>query len=331
MYYEANGFGARCGILYCQFQVGCSAPIYEHVRGYFHLEHTSIAMPSRRDFLTGTAMAMGASSLAGAVPSVQTIQDVIDLITANIPGAPWEGSVDTVKSGDPTRPITGIVTTFLATGAVIEEAIRSGANLVITHEPTYYNHLDETDWLEHDAVYLAKRTMLEEHGIVVWRFHDYWHRYEPDGIATGVLRLLGWEEYAHPGQPDLCTIPPVRLSELVVFLKSRFGTPVARVMGDPDAECSNIGLLVGAWGGRRQISYLGREDVDVLVCGEVSEWETPEYVRDAALAGRRKALIILGHALSEEPGMQWLAEWLQPQVPDIPVQHVATGDPYRYV
>ena len=288
-------------------------------------------MPSRRDFLAAAAAALSTARLAPFAGRTMTIQDVIDLIVAHIPGAPWEGSVDTVKSGDPSKPVTGVVTTFLATERVIREAIRHEANLIITHEPTYYNHLDETDWLEHDGVYRAKRRRIEESETVIWRFHDYWHRYKPDGIATGTLDLLGWHEYARPAHPELCTIPGIPLGELVRYLKARFGVKMARVMGDPAMVCRDVALLVGAWGGRRQIETIRRDDVQVLVCGEVSEWETPEWVRDAQEQGRKKALVVLGHALSEEPGMKYFRDWLQPRIPDIPVIHVPAGDPFRYV
>jgi len=95
---------------------------------------------------------------------VETIQDVIDLILEAVGVEPIERTVDTIKSGDPAQPVTGVATTFLATTDVIERAASAGANLIITHEPTFYNHFDQVDWLEDDAVYLNKRRLLEEHG-----------------------------------------------------------------------------------------------------------------------------------------------------------------------
>ncbi len=295
-------------------------------------------MKTRRDFLTALTAAVGAYAVwplaargKNTTPGAMTIQEVIDLIIDAIPGAPQEGSVDTVKAGDPSQSVTGIVTTFLATAKVIQTARERGANLIITHEPTFYHHLDEVDWLQGDPVYTAKRRLLEEHNLVVWRFHDYWHLHRPDGITTGALKKLGWQAYASPDELNLCLIPPTPLAELALFLKETFGSPMVRVMGDPAMTCRRVGLLLGAWGGRRQIQFLGRDDVEVLVCGEVREWETTEYVRDAAQAGREKGLIVVGHALSEEPGMEWLVPWLQPRVPDVPVTHVPAGDPFRYV
>ena len=86
----------------------------------------------------------------------KTIQEVIDAIIKEIPGGPLEDTVDTVKIGDSSQSVRGIVTTFLATHEVIERAVELGANLIITHEPTFYGHRDETDWLEDDPVYEAK-------------------------------------------------------------------------------------------------------------------------------------------------------------------------------
>ncbi len=284
-------------------------------------------MITRREFL---AQSGGGILMAGLPLKAPTIQDVINLITNEVPGAPWQPTVDTIKSGDPSQPVRGVVTTFLATHRTIDYAARHGVNLIITHEPTYYNHLDETDWLEQNPVYQKKRQMLEENGIVVWRFHDYWHGYRPDGIATGVLKHLGWEAYADPERPQLCRIPSITLGELSQFMKVRFGAKRLRVMGDAGMSCSSVGLLVGSASGQRQIEMLS--EVDVLVVGEVREWETTEFIRDANWqAEQPKGLIVVGHALSEEPGMAWLAEWLKPRLPGTIVVHQPCGDPFYFV
>src|SRR5512145_2693108 len=102
-----------------------------------------------------------------------TIQNAIDTIVTSIPGAPFPDTVDVIKAGDARQNLTGIVVTFLATCDVIEQAIQLGANLIITHEPTFYNHFDSTDWLNHHPTYTAKRRLVEENGLVIWRFHDY--------------------------------------------------------------------------------------------------------------------------------------------------------------
>ena len=41
-----------------------------------------------------------------------TIQQAIDTIIAAVPGAPFPDTVDTIKAGDATQEITGIIVTF---------------------------------------------------------------------------------------------------------------------------------------------------------------------------------------------------------------------------
>lgn len=257
-----------------------------------------------------------------------TVQQMIDTILKSIPGAPYSETVDTLKSGDPSQPVKGIVTTFLASCEILQKAVDLGANVVITHEPTFYNHLDNTDWLEDDSVYRAKRKLIEDHQLVVWRFHDYWHSHQPDGIMTGVLRALDWEAQAYSEWRNKVKVPTMSLRELVDYLKTKLGISTVRVIGAPDFQCSKIGLMVGSPPSEWQMRLLA-DDIDVLVAGEINEWETPEYVRDAIYQSQHKALVVIGHAVSEEAGMAYLVEWLRERFAEIPITHVPTSDPFR--
>jgi len=257
-----------------------------------------------------------------------TIQDVIDSILSAIGGERLQDTVDTFKTGDPSATCTGIVTTFMATLGVLRAAAELGANLVITHEPTYYGHRDETSWLEGDAVYEAKRRFIEESGIAIWRFHDYWHRFDPDGIQAGVVARLRWVRFQDPEALHFFTIPQTTLSELASTVKARLKATVCRVTGRPDMACSRLALAPGAVGAERQIKLLAVPEVQVLIVGESPEWTACEYVRDALEAGMEKALIQAGHCNSEEAGMEFLAEWLRPHVGKIEVSFVPAGDPF---
>ena len=123
----------------------------------------------------------------------------------------------------------------------------------------------------------------------------------------------------------------MKLVELMRLLKEKLGASMLRWVGDPEMVCRNVGLLVGAWGGNIQIQVLGRKDVDVIVCGELNEWESSEYVRDAVELGAKKAVVVVGHALSEEAGMQYLVEWLQPRLSEVKITHIPAGNPFQYM
>jgi putative NIF3 family GTP cyclohydrolase 1 type 2 len=264
-------------------------------------------------------------------PATPSIQQVIDLIISKCVSTPFKNTVDVVKTGDPGQPVKGIVTTFLATSQVIQKAVELGANLIITHEPTFYNHLDNIKWLESDPVYQSKKQLLEKNQIVVWRFHDYWHSHKPDGIMVGVLKELGWEKSSEGNQLGVCMVPPQPLSSLTVFFKKKLNISTIQMTGDPQMICRRVAFAVGASGGENQIGQLARSGADVLVVGEINEWETCVYVQDAIAAGHQKALLILGHANSEEAGMKYLVEWLKPMVPGVVITHIPCGEPVVFV
>jgi hypothetical protein len=42
-------------------------------------------------------------------------------------------------------------------------------------------------------------------------------------------------------------------------------------------------------------------------------------------------MVVLGHSFSEEPGMEWLVQWLQPKLQGIPIRHIASGEPFVWL
>ncbi len=133
-----------------------------------------------------------------------------------------------------------------------------------------------------------------------------------------------------PERPNLCRIKPMSLKELAAHCRERLKIGPVRVVGDPEMMCTNIGLLPGACGGRQQLDVLCFGGAEVIICGESPEWETCEYVRDASHAGLSRGLIVLGHANSEEAGMEYGATWVRGLLPaSVPVHYIPAGDPFH--
>lgn len=162
-----------------------------------------------------------------------------------------DGTVDTLKPGNPEMVITGMVTAFCATQYVVERAIAMNANLLITHEGVFYSHHDPSEWLEDDPVYRAKRSLIERSELAIFRYHDYWHRHQPDGIMVGLLRELEWSAYVVEQQPTatILSIPAMTVSEAAQYIKRKLGIPHVRVAGDLSQTCRHVGILVGNRGG----------------------------------------------------------------------------------
>src|ERR1700733_12468346 len=262
------------------------------------------------------------------VAQTSTAADVIHRIQQRYP-APVADTVDTIKAGDPATPVTGIATTFLDTMEVLREANRRGLNLVITHEPTFYNHRDNTAFFAGDPVYKEKLAFIEQHHMVVFRLHDELPGTAPDHIALGLLEALGWQSYARPDDPFYATIPPISLAALAKQIQAKLKANTLRVVGDPNLVITHVALRPGASGLEKQVTALRPEAVELLIAGEASEWETVEYVRDASTQGRHKALIPLGHEVSKEPGMEKCTEDLRVVFPKLKVEHIVAGNPLR--
>ncbi len=266
------------------------------------------------------------------------VREVVEIILTLNGGRKFEKTCDQLIEGDWGRQVTGVVTTFMSTVDVIRRTIATGGNLIITHEPTYFTGLDHIDWVKDDPVYQRKKALIDDKGISIWRYHDHMHSGITDLIYTGLLKDLGWENYLDTEfpLPHCYTIPSTSVAALVRFLKKKLGMKVIQVVGDPKMICSRAGILVG--GGSLGLGHeempaklMNDQQLDVMVCGEITEWTLTAYVRDAAALGFNKAMIVVGHERSEEPGMKELANRLQPLLKEIPVHFADAGEPFIYL
>lgn len=259
-----------------------------------------------------------------------TAAQIIDRIKANV-GVPWMNeTVDTFKAGDPSTPITGVATTMMATFDVLQRAAAANRNLIITHEPTFYGHQDQTADLENekDPTYKAKQAFIATHHLVVWRFHDHWHRRRPDGILAGMVRALGWESAQRPDDPSVFTMKETTLQALAADIRTKLDAKTLRVVGDPGLKVTAVALSPGFGGYPNNRRLLQMPDVQVVIIGEAHEWEAIEHAADASAAGLSKALIAIGHIPSEQAGMDECTRWLRTFVTEVPVDFVPTKDPF---
>ena len=280
------------------------------------------------------ALVLIALVLSGTLSAQQsnplTANQVIDLIKKNVHCTWSSETVDTFKSGNPEDVVTGITTCMFADMKVLRKAVADHTSLIITHEPTFYNHPDETKNLLDDSVYQDKMKFINDHKLIIWRFHDHFHRMRPDGIYTGMVEKLGWGK----NQTDVSMLhfkfATQKLSAFILRLKSIFPGNSFRVIGNPDMEVTHVSLSVGAPGSSDHLKFLQDKNTQLLIAGESPEWETYQYVYDAQLQGKNKAVIFLGHALSEEAGMNYCARWLKGFIPQsINIQYIENGSSYK--
>lgn len=297
---------------------------------------------SRRKFITAMVTVAGAEILL-SLPLISkagtylmpdekiTVGQIMDRFIKDVPGGVLKQTVDILKSGSADMEVTGIVTSMFATIEVIRKTMAAGANFIIAHEPTFYNHEDAIEWLKNDHVYQYKSALLKDNNIAVWRCHDYIHRMIPDPVTIQTLLKLGWEKYADKKIPNLITIPSTHLKDLILHCKNKLGIDQLRYIGDMQQDCGRILLYPGAVGRNTHISGINYFKPDVLICGEMSEWETAEYIRDAESKGDKIALIVLGHIASEESCSVFLIDWLKEKFPSIKSQFIPSENSLHFL
>ncbi len=356
---------------------------------------------SRRKFVALTAGGAAATPFvldggARAAASV-TAQQIVDRIKANI-GVEWgSDDVDTFKVGDPSTIVTGVVTTSMATLDVLQKAVQTGANFIITAAPTFYSRADASTVGGRgaggggaargaapargrgagaapapppspatvsgpgtgasapmppaptmpqsvvpsaqaagraagtppppDPVFAGKNAFIDKHKLVVFRLTQHWNQRKPDPRAQGLASAMGWTRYQSGNDAMRYELPGVTLEALASQLKKNLGVRGGiRGIGDRMMTVRRIGLLPGY--SLIQASIAMMPGVDVIVAGEVQEWESATYAQDIAFAGLKKGFISIGRVVNEATGMQVCADWLRTIVPEVPTRFISAGDPY---
>jgi len=283
----------------------------------------------RRQMMLAAGAGLTAMTSLSAQDTVLTARQVVERIRKNV-GIPWrEQTVDNFKDGsNPDAAVTGIATTMVATFELLHRAAAAKRNLIIVHEPTYYSNLDDPKDISNDPMFRLKREFIVANNLSVFRFHDHWHGRKPDGIIDGMAMGLGWKKYQNADDARLFALPETTLNALAIQIRDRLKIRAMRIVGDPRITVSRAAFNPGSTGLNQMMRYFSGSDVDVFVCGEPGEWNACEYVRDSIAAGKKKGLIILGHDMSEELGMEECARWLKGFVTEVPVEFMPAGEAF---
>ena len=239
----------------------------------------------------------------------------------------YEKTCDTLKAGDPDRELHRVAVAMFGTVDIIRQAHAWGADLLLVHEPLFYNHWDEAFPA---PVAEAKEKLLRDSGMTVYRYHDHPHYRQPDMICAGELEFLGltgkFENRAWAVNRITLDVP-ITPAQLVRRMHRKLHIDHPRLAGAADLPMTKISLCFGTPGG--VFEELQDSEIEMVLTGEACEWALAEYARDAAALGFRKALIVMGHIGSERDGMRLLTDYLQEKYPVFTVRYFECGEVYR--
>ena len=245
-------------------------------------------------------------------------------------GIEWrETAIDDFLFGDPDIELKNIAVAMMATQEVLEKAVKKGCNLIITHEPLFYNHHHKFENLLDDVVYKTKDAYLRKNQLCVFHLHDNLHNKHFDFIDAGMAKKLDWEKYRVGSSYKNFRMPEVTLKHIFSDLKENLQPTAIRYVGDKDTVYENIVVSWGFLMMENGVELINSYENSVLITGETHEWEFVEYMHDANQMGLKKALIITGHIPSEACGVEFFCNYLQEKFASLSILYIKTNDLFK--
>lgn len=284
-------------------------------------------------------------------------KEIIDKILQYHPKIDNYKGCDEYKSNGQEDECTGVVSALVPTMEVIEKTAALGCNLLVVHEPLYYQTPDFPTWKGsfENTVQKEKEDYIKAHGITIWRDHDHMHFHKPDAIFKGVIHYLGWEKYWNSKLSDelllfyVFDIPECTVEKLGQELKEKMGLNGLRYIGRPADRIRRAAIIAHVYPNSFMVDeikedsfyhsydievmrYMEHYGIDAIIPGEIVEWTILSYIRDGAYMGKCKACFNVGHFNLEELGMRYAAEWIAELVGEkVPVHYVPTGDSFLFM
>jgi putative NIF3 family GTP cyclohydrolase 1 type 2 len=249
-------------------------------------------------------------------------------------------------AGDPNVEVTRGVVCYAPTVDHLRRAISEQRNLLISREHPFFlhggvNYSYDTEGLEaaikNDPVVDAKRNLIADHKLMVYRFGAAWDRFRPQAQSSALAKAMG----LNPADG-----PPADRSRAVVCDLSRETTLLAlaqtaveqlhctspRTVGDFHARVNRVAVIAGETDPKEALAkVLSDPKIDGVIAGAGGVIDEVDgaisYFRDVMATGRRVGLLALGYGSSEDPGVHDMAQWMRGVLPDLQLEWWPTSDP----
>lgn len=239
--------------------------------------------------------------------------------------SPWvnrAATVDTIKHGNPDRPVRRAAVCWYPAIDCLKEAAGLGCDVVFTHEPLWWDHWDRPGGWQQKGPGLERWRVLQESGMAVVRLHDTWDNWPHIGIRDSFARGLGFTQFIGEDSTRwhaTYQIPRQTLSALAQHIASKvkcLGEDTIQVMGDPQMLVSRPSLGVGCLGPMEDMIALG-SDTLIMCFDGACYWEVRERLVEQGVG-----VITLEHGTTEMWGIEGLAGYLGRTFPQMQVHYL---------
>jgi hypothetical protein len=146
-------------------------------------------------------------------------------------------------------------------------------------------------------------------------------------MASALAESLGWAKGRVANSDALYDIPAASAEETVALIRTKLNLRGGlRAVGDRRARIRRVLLYPGSM--TAAVMWKRYAEADLIVAGEVREWENTFFAADLYTANQKRGLVTVGRVVSEDPGMRACGAWLKTVVPEVPARWIAAGDPY---
>ncbi len=216
-----------------------------------------------------------------------------------------------------------------ATDAVIDRAMKAGADMLITHHPLIFSPLKKIT----DEDFISRRIVkLIQNDISYYAMHT---NYDVLGMAelsekilgiqdTEVLDVTMEKEGKQEGIGRIGMLEkPMTLEECCVYVKHKLNLGSLKVFGDMNAEVSRLAISPGA--GKSAVPAALAKGADVLVTGDIGHHDGLDAVEQGL------AIIDAGHYGTEYIFIDDMKHFLEEKLPVLEIVTTPVIHPFQVV
>ena len=232
-------------------------------------------------------------------------------------------------AGRTEKEVHSVYIALEATDQAVEEAIRLGADMIITHHPLIFKGIRQIRGdhfigrriiriLQNDMCYFAMHTNFDIMGMADAAADELKLR------GRQVLQTTYEDDISTEGFGRMGTLPHIMtLRECAAFVRDSFGISRVRVFGDGDMEVEKAAICPGSGGS--MIDAAVARKADVYITGDIDHHEGIDAV------AKGLAIIDAGHYGIEQIFVPYMKEYLKREIPGLLVYTKEPEEPFWYV
>ena len=257
------------------------------------------------------------------------VRDILEHFLSRADWVDRATTVDRVITGDAEADVDRCAVSWMPTCRILQRMVERDLRLLICHEPTFWNHLD--DQPANDVEIQEKLQFIRKHQLIIIRNHDCWDLWPDVGITWAWAKFLGFK-----GKPVATSmnshqrydVNPMPLDLFAKQMAARcggLGEPLVQVTGDASQMVSRIGIGTGCGCDIAVFQQLGCDCS--IVCDDGScYWGGIQRAEDC-----KHPVIRVNHGTSEDPGMVTLTDYINTHIDGLRAEYLPHGSTFRLV